>query len=27
MYRSNGALEHNVALIERTEGVNLYHFI
>jgi glycosyltransferase involved in cell wall biosynthesis len=27
MYRSNGALEHNVALIERTEGVNLYHLI
>jgi glycosyltransferase involved in cell wall biosynthesis len=27
MYRTNGALEHNVALIKRTEGVNLYHLI
>jgi len=26
MYRSNGALENNVRLIERTEGVDLWHF-
>lgn len=26
MYRSNGALEHNVNMIGRTEGENLWHF-